>query len=75
MQVNLKSKVDEGIFIKEVHRKKSMGIQVSTVDHNHLFHLCDTFLFVLSELVHDQSVPGNHRFQARIPGVTTNSCR
>ena len=75
MRVNLESKVDEGIFIKEVHRKKSIGIQVSTVDHNHLFQLCDTPLFALSELGHDQGVIGNHTFQARIPGVTTNNCR
>ena len=72
MQVNLESKVDEGIFIKEV---QSIGIQVSTVDHNHLPQLCDTSLVVLSELEHDQGVLGNHTFQARIPGVTANNCR
>ena len=74
MRINLKSKVDEGIFIKEVHRKKSMGIQVSTVDHNRLFQLCDTSLFVLLELEHGKSFLGNHIFQARIPVDTTNNC-
>ena len=74
MRVNLESKVDEGIFIKEVHRKISMGIQVSTVDHNHPFQLCDTFLFVLSELEHGKSVLGNHTLLARIHVHTTNNC-
>ncbi|XP_042032198.1 secreted RxLR effector protein 161-like [Salvia splendens] len=51
------------------------SIAIGTVIPNHRFQLCNTSLFVLVELGHDNCVLGNHTLQDGIShAVKTNNC-